>query len=90
MPWIVLALGVIASGLAVGGILLAVCQPVLFHAFCTLCLGSAACSILMAVLVVSEVRATVQFLKRQRESGCSVWRALWGRHPGACFHAKES
>ncbi len=80
MPWIVLLLGVIAGGLAVGGVLLTICQPLLFHAYCTLCLASAACSILMVGLVMAEVMAALQFLKREREQGHSAWRALWGLH----------
>ncbi len=83
MPWIVLLLGVIAGGLAVGGVLLAIFQPVLFHAYCTLCLGSAACSILMVGFVMAEVLATLQFLKREREQGRSTWQALWGRQARA-------
>lgn len=79
MPWIVLLLGVIAGALATGGVLLAIFQPVLFHAFCTLCLGSAACSILMVGFVMAEILAAVQFLKREREQGRSAWQALWGR-----------
>lgn len=79
MPWIVLLLGMIAAGLAVGGVLLAIFQPVLFHAYCTLCLASAACSILMVGFVMAEVLAALQFLKREREQGRSAWQALWGR-----------
>jgi hypothetical protein len=79
MPWIVLLLGVISGALAMGGILLAISQPVLFHAYCTLCLASAACSILMFGCVLAEVMATLQFLQRKREPGHFPWRALWGR-----------
>jgi hypothetical protein len=79
MPWIVLLLGVMAAGLALGGVLLAIFQPVLFHAYCTLCLGSAACSIFMVGFVMAEVLAALQFLKREREQGCSAWRALGGK-----------
>ena len=78
MPWIVLLLGMIAAGLAVGGVLLTILQPVLFHAYCTLCLGSAACSILMLGFVMAEVLAALQFLKREREQGRSAWHALLG------------
>jgi hypothetical protein len=79
MPWIVLLLVVITGALALGGILLGIFQPVLFHAYCTLCLGSAACSILMVGFVMAEVLAAMQFLKGERELGHSAWQALWGR-----------
>jgi hypothetical protein len=82
MPWIVLLLGIFAAGLGLGGVLLAIFQPVLFHAYCTLCLASAACSILMVGFVMAEVLATLQFLKRERERGHSAWRALWGNSTG--------
>ena len=79
LPWVVLLLGLVAGGLALGGVLLAVLQQVLFHAYCTLCLGSAACSVLMAGPVLAEVLAALQFLRREHRRGRSVWRALWGR-----------
>jgi hypothetical protein len=66
MPWIVLLHGSITAALGLGGVLLAICQPVLFHAFCTLCLVSAACSICMTGLLAAEVRAAMQYLARQR------------------------
>lgn len=87
-PWAVLLLGLVSGALGVGGVVLAVCQPVLFGAFCTLCLASAVCSILMAAAVAPEVLATVQHLKRERGQGRSVWHGLWGKRfeerPGVC------
>jgi uncharacterized membrane protein len=56
-PRLVLLLGLVAAGLAVTGIGLVLSQPLLAHAFCTLCLLSAAISISVAVLVSGEVRA---------------------------------
>jgi hypothetical protein len=82
MPWIVLVLGLVAVGLTLSGVLLAIFQPVLFHAYCTLCLASAACSILMVGYVLAEVLATLQFLKLKRDQGNSAWQALWGRQTG--------
>jgi hypothetical protein len=63
LPWAVLATGCVAVGLGLTGIVLAVCQPALFHAGCTLCLTSAALSITIACLAVDEVRATWRHLK---------------------------
>ena len=87
MPWIVLLLGVLAGGLAVSGVLLAIFQRLLFHAYCTLCLASAACSILMVGWVMAEVLAAVQFLKRERKQGHSAWQALWGQPGSPVFRA---
>jgi hypothetical protein len=78
LPWIVLLNGLIASGLGFGGMLLAIFQPVLFHAYCTLCLASAVCSIAMVGPVMAEVLVTLQFLKRERDRDRSLWRAVCG------------
>lgn len=62
-PWLVILGGLIALALGCAGIALAISQPVLFHAYCTLCLASAACSISIACLAIAEVRATLRSLK---------------------------
>ena len=72
-PGIVLLNGLIAAGLGFGGMLLAILQPVLFQAYCTLCLASAVCSIGMVGPVMAEVLATLQFLKRERGRNRSLW-----------------
>jgi hypothetical protein len=77
-PWAVLASGLVACGLGVAAVVLVLCQPFWFHHFCTLCLGSAGCSVLIFGLVVGEVWATVQHLKRAHDRGQSLWRSLWG------------
>jgi hypothetical protein len=59
--------------------LLVILQPTLFGAFCTLCLGSAACSVLTAVAAASEVIATIQHLKQETAAGRPLWQTLWGR-----------
>jgi uncharacterized membrane protein len=81
MPWVVLLLGLIAGALGLVGILLAIFQPALFGAFCTLCLASAACSVLAAGAVVDEVLASLRHLAREHARGRSWWQALWG--PGS-------
>jgi uncharacterized membrane protein len=68
-PWVVVLLGILAALMGIGGVLLAVAQPVLFGAFCTLCLASAACSILLFFAVLDEVRATLHHLRGQRAGG---------------------
>ena len=78
LPWAVLLLGVVSSGLGIAGILLAILQPVVFGHYCTLCLASAACSILMVGAVLDEVLAALQHLKRERARGGSWLRALRG------------
>ncbi len=65
-PWIVFLLGATAAGLAVAAIVLIICQAAVFHAFCTLCLASAACSLLGAVFAFPEVLATVRHFRQER------------------------
>jgi hypothetical protein len=78
-PWTVLALGfVIVCGAAVS-VGLVIVQPVVVDAWCTLCLASAAVSFAIFGLGVKEPLAALQHLKRVRDSGGSIWRALWGR-----------
>jgi uncharacterized membrane protein len=77
-PWAVVLLGLIAAGLGVAAIVLVICQPVLFGHFCTLCLASAACSLLGCAAAAPEVWATLQRLRRERDRGLSWWQALRG------------
>lgn len=77
-PWTVLALGfVILSGALVSVALLLI-QPLVAGAWCTLCLPSAGISFAIFALGMNEPRAALQHLKRVRNSGGSLWRALRG------------
>ena len=78
MPWIVVIFGVAVGPLGAISILLVILQPVLYDSFCTLCLASAVVSMAMIGPAVDEVLASLQFLKRRRARGRSVWRAFWG------------
>jgi hypothetical protein len=77
-PWTVLAFGVvIVSGALVSGLLIFM-QAVLVDAWCTLCLASAAISLAIFGFGYDEPLAGLRYLKRVRDSGGSVWPALWG------------
>lgn len=78
MPWIVIIFGLAVGPLGAVSILLVILQPVLFDAWCTLCLASALISILMIGPAADEVLASLQFIKQARERGGSIWRAFWG------------
>jgi uncharacterized membrane protein len=80
-PWVVIGLGILAALMGLGGVFLAVAQPLLFGALCTLCLASATCSILIFFAVLGEVRAALGHLSRETAAGPTFWKALWG--PGA-------
>ena len=80
IPWIVIVFGVAVGPLGIVSVLLVILQPVLFDAWCTLCLASALISVLMIGPAADEVLASLQYLKRERLKGRSLWRAFWGRN----------
>jgi hypothetical protein len=82
MPWIVVLFGVAVGPLGAISVLLVILQPVLFQAWCTLCLASAVISVLMIGPALDEVLASLQHLRRVGDGGGSVWRAFWGVAPG--------
>lgn len=83
MPWIVVVFGVFVGPFGVISIILIVIQPVLYSAFCTLCIVSAVISLAMIGPAMDEVLASLQHLRRQREAGRSTWRAFWGMEEAA-------
>jgi uncharacterized membrane protein len=78
MPWIVILFGLAVGPLGIVSIMLVVFQPVLFDAWCTLCLASAVVSLLMIGPAMDEFLASLQHLKRERQRGHSLWRTFWG------------
>jgi uncharacterized membrane protein len=78
MPWIVVIFGLAVGPLGIISVLLVILQPVLFDAWCTLCLASALISVLMIGPAADEVLASLQFVKRERLQRHSLWRAFWG------------
>lgn len=78
MPWMVVIFGIAVGPLGMVSILLVILQPVLYHAWCTLCLCSALISILMISPATDELLASLQYLQRVRRQGHSVWKAFWG------------
>ncbi len=64
-PWVVLLLGATAAGLALAAVALVVLQAAVFRHFCTLCLGSAACSLVGAAVAAPEVLAAVRHVRRR-------------------------
>ena len=83
MPWIVVVFGLAVGPLGAVSIVLVILQPVLFDAWCTLCLTSAVISLLMIGPAMDEFLASLQYLKRQHVEGRSVWRAFWGLSHGS-------
>jgi hypothetical protein len=78
MPWMVIVFGLAVGPLGAVSVLLVIFQPVLFDAWCTLCLASAVISLLMIGPALDEFLASLQYLKRESCRGRSAWRAFWG------------
>jgi len=78
MPWIVIVFGIAVGPLGVVSVMLVVFQPVLFDAWCTLCLASALVSLMMIGPTMDEFLASLQHLKRASDEGMSLWRVFWG------------
>ena len=78
MPWIVIVFGLAVGPLGAVSILLVILQPVMFDAFCTLCLISAVISVLMIAPAMDEFLASLQHLQREKRAGRSLWRSFWG------------
>jgi uncharacterized membrane protein len=73
-PWLVLLFGLVAFGAAGVSVLLVALQAFVFHAFCTLCLLSAAVSWLILLLAFGEIRAAVGEVRARHRAGAS-WRS---------------
>jgi type IV secretory pathway VirB3-like protein len=78
MPWIVILFGLAVGPLGFVSIMLVVFQPVLYSSFCTLCLASAVVSVAMIGPAMDEMMASLQYIKRVKDSDRSVWRHFWG------------
>ncbi len=77
MPWMVILFGLAVGPLGLVSVLLVIAQPVLLHAWCTLCLVSALFSLVMIGPAMDEVLASLQFLRRAHERNASIWTAFW-------------
>jgi hypothetical protein len=87
MPWLVILFGVLVGPLGAVSVLLVILQPLLFDAWCTLCLASAIISIAMIGPAMDEVLASLQLLARQRSRRQPLWRVFWGLRQPKVSHA---
>jgi hypothetical protein len=78
MPWLVILFGVFVGPLGAVSVVLVILQPLLFDAWCTLCLVTAAISVAMIGPAMDEVLASLQFLRSQTRAGRSAWPIFWG------------
>lgn len=78
MPWIVIFFGLAVGPLGFVSVMLVVFQPVLFDAWCTLCITTALISVIMIGPAMDEVLASLQYMKRVKKAKVSLWKAFWG------------
>ncbi|MFG0284298.1 MAG: vitamin K epoxide reductase family protein [Phycisphaerales bacterium JB039] len=82
MPWIVVIFAILVGPLGAVSIGLVIAQPVLYDAWCTLCLATALISTVMIGPAMDEALATLQHLRRVHDDpNRSLWRAFWGLRP---------
>jgi uncharacterized membrane protein len=82
-PWVVIIFGLAVGPLGAISILLVILQPVMYDAWCTLCLTSAFLSLVMIGPALDEMLASMQYLRRVYDRGGPLWGAFWKgtRHP---------
>ena len=88
MPWIVIVFGVFVGPLGAISVLLVILQPVMFDAWCTLCLATAAISVLMIGPAMDEFLASLQHIKRAKGEGRSAWQTFLGLDARPVGHEK--
>lgn len=89
-PWLVVLFGLLIIPPGVVSITLVVLQPLAVGAWCTLCLFTAVVMLLMVPPAVDEVVATVQYLKRARSEGASLWQSFWKGESELAAHELSS
>ena len=77
MPWMVTIFGILVIPLGLMHIFLVISQPVIVGHWCTFCLLAALFMLPMIPLEVDEVIAMIQFLKKSKKDGKSMWKVFW-------------
>ncbi len=77
MPWMVTIFGILVIPLGSVHIFLVISQPVVVGHWCTFCLLAALIMLPMIPLEVDEVVAMMQFMRKSKREGKSLWRVFW-------------
>ena len=75
-PWTVILYAILVAMMGLVSILLIILQPVVLHTWCTLCLASAILSLSMEIPVMSELRASIHYLNKEKRNGKSFGDAI--------------
>lgn len=78
LPVAVLAFGLMTGSLGLTAVLLLIAQPVFVGSWCTLCATSGLISLLIVGPAMTEVLATLQFLRREHDAGAFMPGVLIG------------
>ena len=78
MPWFVFFFGILAIPVSCVSIVLIILQPTVVGTWCTLCLATAFFMLFIIPFAIDEVFATLQFMKKARQEGESLWKTFWG------------
>lgn len=78
-PWAVILYSLLVWMMGLVSIFLLILQAFIVHAWCTLCLASAALSLSMVWPVSLEFLATLHYLKSQKEKGNPVLEVVEGK-----------
>ena len=76
--WVVILFGLAVGPLGLVSVVLVILQPVVVGAWCTLCIITAIISVIMISPALDELLASLQYLRRIKRSGHSVWKAFLG------------
>ncbi|MEO6906001.1 MAG: vitamin K epoxide reductase family protein [Ginsengibacter sp.] len=74
-PWAVILYSILVGIMGLVSILLLILQPVVLHAWCTLCLVSAVLSLSMVIPAMQELSASLHLIKTKRSEE-SFWEAI--------------
>lgn len=80
MPWMVAFFGVLVIPMGLTHIILVISQPVIVHAWCSMCLLAALIMLPMIPLEVDEVVAMIQHVRQAKKRGDrsgSLWTIFW-------------
>ncbi len=77
MPWIVVLFAILVIPLGFVSIILIMLQPILVGSWCSWCLLTALCMLIMIALTIDEMAAVWQYLRQVKKEGKSVWDYFW-------------
>jgi uncharacterized membrane protein len=77
MPWIVLLFCIMVVPAGFVSILLIMLQPLIVGSWCTWCLLTAVCMLIMIALTLDEMVAVCQYLTQVKKSRGPFWKIFW-------------